>query len=207
MDYLAILDYEHMDNAFFLKSFADALGAHQHGRGLILHTDSEYTNRIMQSGMMREEAQIRSFKDLNHRLVALLADHGAPVIGINGYQRDTITVKNQKLTLNSDYLKKLPESVHLLLNPLVKNLDENRIELRPLPEIASCLITTFSVPEVYVFSARENEEIFTDKDTVVQQVRPNEPISDEISEMIPDDFKNMPFSYKILSVNDFRNMG
>ncbi len=73
MDYIAVLDYEHLDNGMFLTAFAKAL-SQQKSRGIILHGDSEYTERLIQTGIMREEATIRAMKDLNHRLVALFAD-------------------------------------------------------------------------------------------------------------------------------------
>lgn len=205
MDYLAILDYAHMDNGFFLKTFADALGQQKGKRGLFLHTDSEYTDRIVQTGVMRDEAQVRSLKDLNHRLVALMADYGVPIIGMNGYQRNVITIKESKLHIDGAYLKSLPSNVHVLLNPLTKNLDTEKLVVRSISEIASGLITTLAIPEVLVFSATETDEIFTKSDRNISIYKPDAEISDELLEKIPRDLRKMPFNYKIISTNDFRD--
>ena len=40
--------------------------------------------------MNHNNAIIRSIKDLNHRIVALLADNSVSGIGINGYQKNII---------------------------------------------------------------------------------------------------------------------
>ena len=90
---LALLDRDHLDQTFFLKSLAKELaGAQQAGiRVVLLHGDSPYTDRIMQEGVMREEASSRAARDLNHRLVALLADAGVSAIGLVGRQRGLLT--------------------------------------------------------------------------------------------------------------------
>lgn len=89
MSYIAVLDYDNLDNGIFLQSFAEAISRHPQP-GLILHGDSEYTERILQTGVMRDEATRRAMKDLNLRLVALLADAGVPAISMHGYHKDAI---------------------------------------------------------------------------------------------------------------------
>ena len=49
---------------------------------------SEYTDRLMQTGMMREDARKRAVMDLNRRLITLFADHGVSAIGLNGFQKN-----------------------------------------------------------------------------------------------------------------------
>ncbi|MCH8524967.1 MAG: hypothetical protein LAT52_10490, partial [Balneolales bacterium] len=76
MDYLAIIDYKNLDNPLFLKSFAEAAVQRRSSKAIFVHGDSDYTDRLIQTGMMREDAIIRSVQDLNHRLVSFFADYG-----------------------------------------------------------------------------------------------------------------------------------
>lgn len=92
---LALLDREHLDQSFFLKSLARELAEAQRAglRVVLLHGDSPYTDRIMQGGVMREEASSRAARDLNHRLIALLADAGVSAIGLLGRQKNLVTTE------------------------------------------------------------------------------------------------------------------
>ena len=113
--YIAVLDYDHLDNGLFLKTFANAIANHKE-RGLILHSDSQYTDRIIQTGVMREDARIRAIKDLNNRLIALFADEGISAIGLNGYQRELISMAGDDITIDVEQLNKLPDQPVLLLS-------------------------------------------------------------------------------------------
>ena len=141
MDFLAILDYEHLDNGVFLTSFAKSL-AQKEKRGLIIHGDSEHTERIIQTGVMRDEARIRAIKELNHRLVALFADEGVSTIALNGFQYVPVPLTKMATALSikfeidevtifsidesSDFIKQdLPE--HLNIRDADKSFIEKHI--------------------------------------------------------------------------------
>lgn len=147
-DYIALLDYDHLDQNFFLKSFAKELAVKPDKRGILLHADSPYTERIMQEGVMRKEAQIRAVKELNHRLIALLADEGIPAIGLHPYQKELISVNG---LVSESAWRSLPQLPVILLSTLRSDGGMTQ-ETRPLSELLSVLTTSFHIPEVLGFS-------------------------------------------------------
>jgi hypothetical protein len=161
MDFLAVLDYEHLDNGMFLTTFAKTLSKKEK-RGIIIHGESEYTERIIQTGVMRDEATLRSIKDLNHRLVALFADEGVSTIALNGYQKSTIRHENGELYVDTEYLKNLPVQPMILLSSLAEDVNSGKPVNIPLPLLAKSLQSIFQIPEVTIFSKKENIEIFSE---------------------------------------------
>lgn len=63
--FIAVLDHEHLENSIFLTSFAKSLAQLGDRKGIVIHGDSPYTDRLIQTGMMREDARLRAIKDLN----------------------------------------------------------------------------------------------------------------------------------------------
>lgn len=200
IDFLAVLNYEHLDNGFFLTTLAKALKKREN-RGLILHEDSEYTERIIQTGVMRDEAIIRCYKDLNHRLVALFADEGISTIGLNGYQKNLIKMDDESLEIDFNTLNKLPKEPMILLSSI--GLRENYG--KPIPvsisQVASSLRKEFDVPMIDLFSIKENSEIM--KDDLPKTVIPKS--IDELfrNNHIPKSFKTFNNEVRINSPNSF----
>lgn len=161
MRYLAALDYEHLDNGVFLTSLARAISKQSDVRPILIHGDSEYTERVIQTGVMRDEATVRSIKDLNHRLIALLADQGVSTIGINGYQRELITLENDSLSLDKTYLDRLPSQPALLLSTLVLDKVTGKPTPVTLPRLADFLRNELEVDDLFIFSASDTDELFT----------------------------------------------
>ncbi len=161
MRYIAALDYDHLDNGMFLTSFARSLSRQQGVQPIVIHSDSEYTERIIQTGVMRDEARIRSIKDLNHRLVALFADQGVSTVGINGYQRKLITLSDGELTLDRAYFNRLPYPSVLLFSSLVLNTDTEQIVPVPLPDLARLFQNSLEQAELFIFSSSDSDELFT----------------------------------------------
>jgi len=162
MHFLAVLDYEHLDNGMFLTTFAKTLSK-KNKRGIIIHGESEYTERIIQTGVMRDEATVRSIKDLNHRLVALFADEGISTIALNGYQKSTIKHDNGELIIDTQYLANLPDQPMILMSSLAEDVETGKPINIPLPLLAKTLQHTFTIPEITIFSKKENVEIFSEK--------------------------------------------
>ena len=159
MQYIAALDYEHLDNGVFLTSLASAISKQQNVRSVIIHGDSAYTERIMQTGVMREEAKLRSIKDLNHLLIALFADQGISAIGINGYQRKFITRTGHSLTLDKSFYEGLPDQSALLISTLVWDRKTNGPAALPLATMASFLQTQLDADAIFAFSRTDKSEI------------------------------------------------
>lgn len=168
MHYLAALDHDHLDNGVFLTTLARSLAQQQQNdkniRSIIVHTDSEYTERIIQTGVMRKEATIRSLKDLNKRLVALLADEGVSTIGINPYKRNFITLEDGKLQLDHSFLNNISDQPILLISTLVQDLDQNKEVLVELTRLLTFLQQELNTYELVIFSKSDKSEVFTNND-------------------------------------------
>ncbi|MEX0929696.1 MAG: hypothetical protein WDZ53_09835, partial [Balneolales bacterium] len=175
------------DNALFLQSFAEALSAQKNTRGIILHGDSRYTERLIQTGMLTDDARKRSSKDLNHRLVALLADSGVAAVGINAYQRRTVRYDGSVLTPDRTFLTGFPQDSHLLLS----NLVEDTRSAAPLPydlaEMARSLYRLLDLDELFVFPKNESAEI---------------PLT-ESAHLLPEDLQRLKPPYRLVSFRSF----
>lgn len=208
MKYIAALDYNHLDNGVFLTSLARSLSQQQDNndlRPIFIHTDSEYTERIMQTGVMRTEATIRSLKDLNNRLVALFADQGVSTIGINPHRRNVIVRRNNVLELDRSFLDTLPHQSVLLLSTLIYNVDTEEVEVLSLTELATFLYDELKADELFIFSKSDESEIFTrspqkqdlDWETLDEAFR---------TKYIPDDFEELKHPVRISNARDFNQI-
>lgn len=205
MRYIAALDYEHLDNGMFLSSFAKSLSQQEEVRPVIVHGDSDYTERIIQTGVMREEAKVRSIKDLNHRLIALLADEGISAIGINGYQREFITIEDDELNIDGDYFDSLPQQPVLLISTLVYNKETGRPKAVPLPDLCAFLRETLQIDELFIFSSSDTDEIMADNDF------PTEASKEELDkkfleEKIPGEFKHFDHPVRLTTAQHFHKI-
>lgn len=167
-EYIAILDFDHLENPMFLKSFAQALAKHGNRKGIIIHGDSEYTNRIMQGGIMREEARIRAMKDLNRRLVGLFADYGVATIGIHGFQKGLAFAESEELKINEKQLQMLPKTPVLLISSLVEK-EGTEHYVAPI-EFALAYQKLNSDSEIVLFSKQTENELFVGKNLEAQKL-------------------------------------
>lgn len=187
MDFLAVLTHEHLDNGMFLTSFARSL-AKKNRRGLIIHEDSEYTERIIQTGVMREDAIIRAIKELNHRLVALFADEGVAVIAVNGYQKSLVQAADHGLTVNTKQVRAFPGETNILLSNLAEYTEKARPHPVSIAQLASTLQSSFDIDKITLFSTSESSDIIRQGlpfDTV-----PANEQSEEKKNQIPAAFRN-----------------
>lgn len=157
MDFLAVLDYDHLDNGVFLTSFAKSL-AQKKKRGLIIHGDSEHTERIIQTGVMRDEARVRAIKELNHRLVALFADEGVSTIALNGFQKSLITYDGSTVEIDKKQIKNLPDHPMILISNLCLNSKTDHYIPIPLSKMATALSAKFEIEEITIFSIEESSD-------------------------------------------------
>lgn len=208
MHYIAALDYQHLDNGVFLTSLARSLSQQQENkdvRPIIVHTDSKYTERIMQTGVMRDEATVRSIKDLNKRLVALFADQGVSTVGINPYQRNFIILKDGELQLDHSFLETLPSKSVLLLSTLVQDLDNDQTVVIELSRLFRFLHDELATDELFIFSKSDESEVFTEQyeSTTYRW----DTLDDEFREkQIPDDFANLTCPVRLTSARDFNQI-
>lgn len=202
IDYIAVLDHDHLDNGMFLQSFADAVSSHE-SRGLIIHSDSRYTDRIMQTGVMREEAKIRSIKDLNHRLIALLADHGVSAIGLNGYQREMLYHHDGEVRVNSKKLFSLPEQPFLLLSCLIYSKSETTPVAASLPSVVKSLQQALKLKKVYLFTKSDDNELI--KKDLPETLNAADDSTGFVQKTVPEEFHHYPLEITLTTARDFKN--
>lgn len=206
MRYLAALDHDHLDNGVFLTALARSLAQQQQSdnniHSIIVHTDSEYTERIIQTGVMREEATIRSLKDLNKRLVALLADEGVSTIGINPYKRNFITLKDGNLQLDRTFLENISDQPVLLISTLVQDLDRNKEVSVELPKLLSFLQKELNTDELVIFSKSDKAEIFTNNN-MPSEISWNTIDKEFRKVQIPDEFSKLNSRCYLTTARDF----
>jgi len=184
MRYISILDRQNLSNSLFITKFAQALRSHKDSFSLVLHGDSEYTEELIQTGMMREDAAQRCTRELNRRLVALLADEGVATVGLNGYQRDTVLYDGEDLSINTDYINSLPEGPVLLLSNLARQNKNGNITSVPVTKLANRLATVLQLDEIIAFTQK----------------------TEDSSEIIPQELENAPFSFRHIDISRFRDV-
>lgn len=202
ISYIAVLDYEHMDNGLFLKTFANALSKHE-DRGLIVHSDSLYTDRIMQTGVMREDARIRAIKDLNNRLVALFADDGISAIGLNGYQRELISISKNDIRIDVDQLERLPREPVLLISSLIYSVENRKPMPVSLAKVVESLQNSLQIRDTFLFTRSDTSEII--KKELPETLKDADDREKFLEEFVPQEFRNADISAKLISANDFGN--
>jgi len=204
MNYIAILDYEHLDNNLFLRAFAQSVSRQKNVHGIILHGDSAYTDRILQTGVMRDEARLRSTRDLNKRLINLLADSGVAAIGINGYQKEAICYDpgSDKLSIDKRFFESLPGPAFLVLSNLVYDTHTRTPRPFPLIELANKLQKELNHEKLFAFKIEENDGI------IIENKLPNElqwSLLDEETKknILPVEIRNTPCSFYLSTARSF----
>lgn len=205
MQYLAALDYKHLDNGVFLTSLARSISQQSNVRPILIHADSEYTERVIQTGVMRDDATVRSIKGLNHRLIALLADQGVSTIGINGYQRELITLQNDTLSLDKAFFNRLPSQSALLLSTLVLDRVSGKPVPIPLTQLGAFLRKEIEIEEFFIFSSSDTDEVFT-KENKPDKMNWGD-LDDEYQNVfIPEEFKDFNKPVRLTTAREFHQI-
>lgn len=201
INFIAVLDHQHLENSVFLTAFAKSLAQLGDRKGVVVHGDSPYTDRLIQTGMMREDARLRAIKDLNKRLVGLFADQGIPTIGVHGFQKEMATIKDGQPFFDRGKIEALHDVPNLLLSNLVD--DEGDQKYVPLPTFATALSKTFDDAEILLFSMDEKDEILVQEK---QKTFRWDNLPSEFEEKsLPAEFQNFCHLAKITTASDFAN--
>lgn len=204
MRYIAAIDYEHLDNGMFLSALARSISQQKNVQPIIIHGESEYTNRIMQTGVMREDATIRSIKGLNHRLINLFADEGVSAVGINGHQRKLITLKDDRLHIDSDFFDNLPAGPALLISTLVWHAESSSPKPVSLTRLLTFLRNQFSCDTAYAFNKADENEIFVKNNPEELEWQK---LGDKfVQKNLPEEFRNYGKPLRLTNVRDFSNL-
>lgn len=208
MRYIAAIDYQHLDNGVFLTTLARSLSQQLNNsdtRSIIIHSDSAYTERIIQTGVMRDQATVRSIKDLNNRLVALFADEGVSTIGINPYQRKFITRNENKLQFDHRYFESLPHQPVLLLSTLVYDVETGSPVVVALAELAQFLCSELEADNLIIFSKSDESEIFTPS-TDSNEAQWDDMDSSFRDKQIPEEFTDLNQPVQLITARDFNQI-
>lgn len=201
IQFIAVLDHEHLDNSLFLTSFAKSIAALGDRKGIIVHGDSPYTDRLIQTGIMREDARLRATKDLNKRLVGLFADQGVPTIGVHGFQKNLITKKEQSIEVDRAGLNSLHTVPNLLLSNLVAhNGEAHHI---PLANFTRMLSINLDEVDVLLFSKNEKDEILVSESKM--EMKWDELSEEFYEEILPEEFRDFNFPAKITTATELAN--
>ena len=208
MIYLAVLDHAHLDNSLFLTAFARAVAQHKNP-GIILHGDSEYTERIIQGGVMRRDAQLRAMKELNRRLVGLLADEGVAAIGLNGSQKGLVNYDSAsgEIEIDSSQIEKLPPQPAIVLSALGTGTDNEPVPV-PLPLFAEQLRVRLELAEIVLFCSDASSEVM--KQDLPEKASWNSEFSELIQKQVPSEFQNSGLKMALTTADSFAkwpNMG
>lgn len=202
MQYIVAIDHDHLDDGMFLSDLARAITQHNNTRSIILHGDSEYTERVIQTGVMRDEAEIRSQKDLNHRLVALFADEGISAVGMNGYQRNSIIIENDKLKLNKKFFNRLPDQSALILSTLVWDVNKSAPVPISLPKMSFFIQKKLDVNKLFSFNKSDDDFDAADKE---EENKDWATLSDHFAnKYLPDEFHGFNRPLTLTTARDFR---
>ncbi|MCC5941948.1 MAG: hypothetical protein JJU37_10435 [Balneolaceae bacterium] len=199
MKFIAALDYKHLDNGMFLSSFARSLSKKSE-RGIIIHGDSEYTNRIIQTGVMREEATIRATKDLNHRLVALFADEGVPAIALNGYQKSMITIDQDEIQIDINQIKNLPGETVILISNLVLN-ENQTVQPVSLSKLSDALRSAFDLEHIILFSTKDGADMMVKEYPKI--IQKGDKSDESALHQVPEEFKSIECNIKLTTPSVF----
>lgn len=205
--FISVIDHKNLDNPLFLKSFAEALKQFPPQRSVILHRDSAYTERLIQTGMLREDAEKRAIQDLNHRLVTFLADYGIACIGLNGYQRKAVTVGEKgEIEIKDNLFNTFPDRTVVVLSTLIYDENTNRNFPATLPEVANALKKALKITDIFIFSPESSDQILIKKpDEGVNSVKNDQKLSDNDLQRLPYAFKGASGTY-ILSKPTYNNI-
>jgi acetylglutamate kinase len=199
--FIAVLDHQHLENSIFLTAFAKSLAKLGERKGIVVHGDSPYTDRLIQTGMMREDARLRAIKDLNKRLIGLFADHGVATIGIHGFQKNLVTKQGENVTLNNTIM----EEFHAAPNLLISNLVDEQGETThlPLPKFTQSVAEHIDDVEILLFSKNEKDEILI-SDTNNRMKWKDLPES-FCKETLPEEFEKFNYPVKLTTATDLGN--
>lgn len=136
-DAITTLEPAHLDHPMFMKQFATEMRTGLQGiRLLVLHGDNSFTEETIQQGIPRQEAASQTARQLNRRLVALLADEGVSALGITLSQRGFTTydeTMDPPFRVNASAWDRLPAIPVICCATLVATTHAEDSQASPIP--------------------------------------------------------------------------
>jgi|GEM_PF-4334721 hypothetical protein len=158
---LILIDYIHLDNALFMKSLAQEIGRiNDKHEVMLIHGTSPYQERLKAAGYEHNKARLRSSKELNRRMIALLADEGVAAVGIHAFQRSLFSRdnKSKQLMVNTETLKTMNLTSTLVLSN-VGQIREDSYDLLSISEMAEALLRQTDYEYCFTFPATEKMNV------------------------------------------------
>jgi hypothetical protein len=158
---LILIDYIHLDNALFMKSLAQEIGRiNDKHEVMLIHGTSPYQERLKAAGYEHNKARLRSSKELNRRMIALLADEGVAAVGIHAFQRSLFSRdnKSKQLMVNTETLKTMNLTSTLVLSN-VGQIDDDVYDLLSISEMAEALLRQTDYEYCFTFPATEKMNV------------------------------------------------
>ncbi len=192
---IILLDSEHLDQNLFMKSFAQKLGAFKNRRIILVHGDNSYSQQLIKNGMSEHEAIERSIKEINLKLISLLADSGLSSIGIHGYQRDLVIIENDFIQIDGNYLHTLPLQVIITFSNLVSKSTGKHHSTISSAQLGFELSCQFENSICLCFAISENANLS------FKEQQPNET---ELLNLVPEEVLRAGKSYFLTTLTDFQ---
>ena len=153
---LLIIDKEHLNQPLFMKLFGQKLRSLKQVQAYILHGDNSYTDQLIENGMDAAKATERATKEINHKLVALLAENGISALGLHGYHREIVQQSiDNIIEVDSSKLKNHPDSVTLVFSHLIFDLASKSVQPAPLSTLANAIKRALNIDEILCFAVSE----------------------------------------------------
>lgn len=192
---IVVLDRYHLEQPLFMKLFGQKIRRVKSGRMLILHADSAYTQRLIDSGMEAEKAVVRSTKELSLKLVNLLAEHGHSAAALHGYHKQAIVLtETNDLVIDRSYFLQHPETVISVCSNLVMQVDEQKTLPAPLALLAIELKQALDFDGVLCFAQSEALS------TSFKEMSPSEV---DILNWVPEELVSAHGHIKMTTIADF----
>lgn len=156
LNLIIVLDRYHLEQPLFMKLFGQKIRRVKSGRLLILHADSAYTQRLIDSGTEPEKAVVRSTKEISLKLVNLLAEYGHSAAALHGYHKQAIVLtESNQLVIDRSYFLQHPETVITICSNLVMLAHEQRTSPVPLASLAIELKKSLEFDGILCFAQSE----------------------------------------------------
>ncbi len=150
MTLLLVLDAAHAASPLFMKAFGQALQGLKTYQVAIVHTGGAYTEQLIQTGLMRREAEVRAQRETNRKLITWLADYGLACSGLHGDQRGLVRRTPTGIQVNALALGPAHAGVVRICSTLIVGADGGSEPL-PLAEAVRLWETHLPADQVVVY--------------------------------------------------------
>ncbi|TNE69282.1 hypothetical protein EP331_14500 [bacterium] len=193
--FIVLLDKYHLDQPLFMKVFGQKIRSAKKGRLIILHADNSFTKQLIANGSNPEQALTRATKEINLKLVNLLAEYGIPAISMHGYLKNAISVSEfGDISVDTSFFNQHPDSVATVLSNLAFDQSTEKVSPISVSKLALALKNQLDIDEVLVFAQDE---------AISRSFIKQAPSEVELLNMIPEEIISSAKGFKLTTIADF----